>query len=123
MAYQIACPNIWKEVFNINSVNDINNRIIEKNKNIIYVDGKYDKYWFTDQHDLYKYVMEWNKKTNNYIYLTDKDTNFNRLDRTMDINLNDQLMDNIKDGIYSDYHMKRPYEQYKDINENIVSLL
>lgn len=122
MAYQVACPNVWKEVFNINSINDINNRLMEKNKNIKYSDGKHDKYWFTDQNDLFKYVMGWNKRTNNYIYLKDNDTNFNRLDRGMNIIINNNLINNIKRGKYTDFHMVRPYN-LKNINTNIINLL
>ena len=50
--------------------------------------------------------------------LKDKDTNLKRLDRiekTLPSNIN-QL---IKNGYYTDYHCVRPYNKYKNINENI----
>ena len=69
MCWQISTPKIWKEVFNINSLQDIKDTIIYINSRINYVDGHGNSCWNTDQLFLYNKVMEWNKKTNNYIFL------------------------------------------------------
>jgi GT2 family glycosyltransferase len=60
MCYNVAVPKIWSEIFEINSLEDIKNRI----KTI----GRHVE-WCTDQLVLYKRVMAWNNKTNNLICL------------------------------------------------------
>ena len=122
MMYQIAKPDIWKEVFNINSIDCINNRIIDVYKSIKYVNGSFSGDWFRDQLDLYKYVMDWNKKTGKYVFLYDKNTGFKRLGRNRPFNVN-KIKDDIKNGKYSDYHCLRPYSKYKEINDKILDYI
>jgi hypothetical protein len=122
MCYNVAVPDIWKDVFNINSIDDINKRLIDVFKSIKYVDGHGKLGWCTDQIDLYKYVMDWNKKTNNLICL--KESNFRRLDRHT-FNINDlKFQKLISDGYFIDYHCFRPNEfVYQQINNFIYNLL
>jgi hypothetical protein len=114
MCYNIATPKIWATIFNINNENDIINKLRMINSEGIN--------WSTDQKHLFKYVMEWNKLTNNLVILKDQDTGFRRLDRGRFI-LNEQLSELIKIGYFSDYHALRPHNKYKDINEYISNLL
>ena len=113
MCWQIATPKIWREVFNINSIKDVNECLIENNKK--------NKSWYSDQIYLYKKVMKWNSKTQKYIVLKDKNTKYNRLDRInlTNIKLGSDAIYNIKKnvnmGIYSDFHLLTPYIKYKDI--------
>ena len=119
MCWHVAHNSLWKEVFNIHSLNDIKLRIINKYKEINYLKNG----WFTDQKDLYKYLEKWPKKKQDYIELKDKDTGYNRLCR-LKINVNDKrLIHNIKNGIYSDYHCLRPMKTYQKINQDIFNLL
>ena len=123
MMWQVSTPKIWKEVFNINSLQDIKDTIIYINSRINYVDGHGNSGWNTDQLFLYNKVMEWNKKTNNYIFLKDNDAGFNRLNRH-GFNINDNnIRNNIINGKYSDYHMLRPMSKYYEINYEIYNLL
>lgn len=122
MCYNIALNKTWKDVFNINNVEDIKQRIINVNNNINYVEGHGTNGWTTDQTDLYKYIINWNKKTNNFVFLDDKKTGYNRLDRGT-FNLDDNEISKIKNGFYTDYHCYRPYKQYKQINDAILDLL
>ena len=57
-----------------------------------------------------------------FIYLKDSNTNFKRLDRNT-FKLNDDIINKIKNGYYSDYHCYRPYDKYKVINDSIIDLL
>ena len=113
MCWQIATPKIWKEVFNINNILDIDSTLIEVYSKINYQDGSTDKNWFTDQLFLYEKVMLWNKKTNNYRFLHDKNTGYNRLDRINFKNIDKKIELNLKKGLYSDYHMLRPPKNMK----------
>ncbi len=122
MCYNVGLNKTWKDIFNINSTEDIKRSLITAYLKINYVDGHGKSGWNTDQLDFYKYVMEWNNKTNNFIVLNDNDTGFKRLDRNT-FNLNGNLSKLISSGYFSDYHCYRPYEQYKEINDKIVDLL
>jgi hypothetical protein len=122
MCYNVGLSNTWASIFNINSISDIYQRLIDVYKNINYIDGQGGSGWSTDQIDFYNYVINWNKNTNNFIILNDRNTGFNRLNRDTFI-VNQQLENLIQNGYYSDYHCYRPYSKYKDINDKILDLL
>lgn len=114
MCWQVATPNTWKDVFHIENLQDIK-RTITSYKRIS---------WFSDQLFLYKNVMEWNKKTNRYVFLKDKETGFERLDRSHRWDVDDiHVKKNISEGKYSDYHCYRPMSQYYDKNWKVYELL
>ena len=123
MCYNVALPHIWNDIFHINSIEDIKERLIKIYKTIHYDGGRGKSGWCTDQLDLYKYVMEWNEKTNNFICLKENNTGFCRLNRnTFDIN-DKTIIRSIQHGKYTDYHCLRPFKQYESINNNIYKLL
>lgn len=123
ICYNIATPKVWRDIFNVKCENDLRN-VLKDEYNKINYDGKHGgKGWSTDQIVLYNKVMEWNKKTCKLVIINDNITKFNRLDRIYNFNLNDNIKKNIRDKNYSDYHMKRPYIKYKEINDNIVNEL
>jgi len=113
MCYNVAVPKIWKEIFEITSVEDIRNRIETIGRHVE---------WCTDQVVLYKKVMEWNNKTNNLICLKENSTGFKRLDRNT-FGLNNIIKENISKGVYSDYHCYRPMSEFSKINYEIYNLL
>lgn len=127
MCYNIATPLIWRDIFKINSLNDVTNRLIKIYSDIRYEDGHGKSGWSTDQIHLCKYVTEWNKKTNNFIRLKENETKFKRLDRSNIVSVNHELTDevkkNIKNQTYTDYHCLRPMEKYEKINNDIYNLL
>jgi len=122
MCYNVGLSSTWANIFNINTIEDINQRLIDVYKNIIYVDGHGKSGWGTDQIDFYNYVMAWNKSTNHFVILNDRNTGYNRLDRNT-FSLDNNTSNLIKNGFYSDYHCFRPYNKYKDINDKVVELL
>tara|TARA_B110000037_G_scaffold221069_2_gene290720 strand:- start:880 stop:1635 length:756 start_codon:yes stop_codon:yes gene_type:complete len=122
MCWQVATPDTWKQVFHIDNLQDIKETLINVNNNIDYKDGSTDRFWFTDQLYLYEKVMAWNKTTNNYLFLKDKETGVNRLCRSS-FNISNVTKTNITAGNYSDYHMLRPMSKYSDINWKIYNLL
>ena len=116
ICYNIAHQNTWSQIFNINTENDIIDRILSiyqkdkyygENANI-----HYKPYWITDQLYLYEKTQEWNVKTNNLVILDDINT-MKRIDKT---NTNpfdvEQHFIRISNGFYSDFHMFRPYDNY-----------
>lgn len=127
MCYNVAINKIWKEIFNINSIEDITIRLKEVFSSLTYGYQFRGCGWGSDQIDLYKYVMEWNIKTNNFIKMSDYNTGYSRLDRdsrdSFSTNISEELKNKIKTGFFSDYHCLRPYSKYQDINEQIYNLL
>lgn len=123
MCWQVATSKTWKEVFKINNLNDIINRIKNVFFSTEYKDGHGELGWNTDQLHLYNYVMDWNKKSNNYIFLKDSETGFNRLNRRNIKRINNKIKKNIQNGYYSDYHCNRPMSKYSVLNYNIYNLL
>ena len=113
MCYNVATPKIWKDVFNINSKEDIINKI----KNIYSENNT----WFADQITLFKHIKNWKLKQTSFVRLNEKETKFKRLDRnTFDTNNIETIISN---NSFTDYHCLRPMSQYEEINNKIVDLL
>jgi hypothetical protein len=122
MCYNIAHQNIWQEMFDISSMEDIITVLKDLYDQNEYDDTHGGDGWNIDQLYLYEKVQEWEKKTNSIIYLTDEQTKFKRLCRTRP-NLDKQCIFNIKNHKYTDYHLLRPYQEYKKYNDLIFKLL
>lgn len=117
MCYNIAVPGVWKGVFG----DSTNEDILKSWYAGVYYDGKHGGWgWGTDQQILLKKFNEWNGPK---VTLNDQITGYNRLDRIHPwvFENRDILRSNIQKGLYSDYHCLRPYSDYKDINDFIVS--
>ena len=133
MCYNVATPTVWGEIFTIQTVDDINKRILEVYESIEYVtpgelhkDGEVENHsWSQDQIDLYACVMKWNTHTNKFAFIRDDNTGYRRLDRSRygGIPLTQELQQMIHMGVFSDYHCYRPYEKFKHFNDTIVSWL
>ena len=123
MCYNVATPKIWKDIFKVNSIDDIANVIKDTFIKNTIKEGHGNTGWSIDQITLYNKIMEWNKKTNNFIRLKEKQTQFKRLDRnTFDI-ANVNIRENITSGKYTDYHCYRPMSKYSKINWELFNLL
>jgi hypothetical protein len=123
MCYNAATPQVWSEIFNIKTTEDIIQRLKDVNSKILYDNQHGSKGWYTDQIDLFQAVSNWNKNTNNFVYLKDADTKFDRLNREYNFVLNNFIITNIKNKVYKDYHAMRPHTKFKYINEKIFELL
>lgn len=97
ICYNIATYKIWSNIFNINSLNDIY-------LHLNYIIKIYKIHWFIDQELLYINIINWNNNQN-FICLDDKNTGFNRFVSKNSI-LSDKEIQDIKKGIYTDYHYK-----------------
>ena len=120
MMWQIATVATWKDVFGITTIDDVKMRLKIAYKSYQF-DEKSSKYnWFADQLDLFKYVMDWKKKTNRYIKLHDKNTHFNRLNRGESSSWSQTLEKDLKNGSYSDFHSLRPIQQHEELITKIL---
>uniref|UniRef100_A0A6C0CUP4 Nucleotide-diphospho-sugar transferase domain-containing protein n=2 Tax=viral metagenome TaxID=1070528 RepID=A0A6C0CUP4_9ZZZZ len=123
MCYNVASPLIWKEIFEINSLEDVRDRLKTVFQSNIVLEGGGNVGWCIDQLHLYEKVINWNDKTNNFICLKEKDTGFHRLNRFDFYQLDDIIKENISNGVYADYHCYRPMSTYHKINNDIYDLL
>jgi hypothetical protein len=102
MCYCVASNKTWGNIFQIKTLEDVKIRLTKINNYY-----KNNISWSLDQIHLYHNVKYWNSKTNDCIFLYDKETKFNRLDRDTFI-LDETTINTIKSEKYSDYHCYRP---------------
>jgi hypothetical protein len=122
MCYNVATPKVWRDVFNIDSVEQIRTTIKDIALSRV-IDGAPGKEgWDIDQRVLYKTVMEWNSRTYNLECLKESTTGFCRFDRIYFV-MNDEIRDRIRNGVYSDYHCLRPMNEHREMNEHVYELL
>ena len=124
ICWQVASSATWRDVFGIQSLEDIQKWLSDVSASIAY-DGKPgEEGWFTDQLCLWKALNQWAGISKDYIFLSDTTTGFRRLDRAhIDPRLTEEEKERIRQGHYSDYHCLRPYRQYKRTNREILRLL
>jgi hypothetical protein len=119
ICFCVANSKIWKEIFNINTEEDIVKTLTQWYSQLPNDDYKlsspYSLGWALDQLQLFYNVNIWNK---NIVKLNDLETSFNRLDRSeieYIINNKELIKNNINNKIYSDFHLPKPFYKYKDI--------
>ena len=128
ISWNVTKPSNWAEVFNIHSIEDVNNRLQFISNSIRKRYGFNKPAWYKDQKDLYRYISKWNKKNDKYIVLENQKYPYNRLCRAdlkgTDLNKKlDEILKNVRNGVYSDYHILRPYSKYESFNEKIYESL
>ncbi|AYV85716.1 MAG: hypothetical protein Satyrvirus33_6 [Satyrvirus sp.] len=125
ICYNVANSKTWYEIFGINDVSDIVN-IIKLWYNDEYTGQKNCAGWFTDQKKLYEYVMKWNSNRNRLVILNDSKLNFSRLDkrkRKYILENISKIKDNLKNNLYTDFHIIKPYNRYKKIVDEFVNII
>lgn len=109
MCYNVAKGSVFKELFNIESIDDIP-AIIK------------DWYalgwgWTTDQQILYRTLNAWHKQTGRLVKLG------HTVDKRVDRGWWGYDPDLLRSGYYVDCHMLRPYQQYEQQLLNLTRLL
>jgi hypothetical protein len=122
MCYNAATPEVWRDIFDIHSVEDVRFMLENVSRNNVIEEGIGKTGWFLDQLSLYTKVMEWNKRTGNLICLDEEKTGFNRLSRDT-FRMTVELRDELAAGYFVDYHCHRPMSAYSEINNFIYDLL
>jgi hypothetical protein len=119
MCFNGASPSVWREVWDGTITNEQTIRdFLKMIGSRIHFDGRpgYSG-WFTDQLFLYDMVMKFKTKTGRVVILKDRENGFKRLDRgnTEEIKINkEQIVKEVKEYNYSDYHLPRPWDEYKE---------
>lgn len=127
ICYNVANSRTWREIFattslsTISTISDITNTIISW-YNPEYTSIKNCAGWFTDQLKLYEYVMAWDgvirgATEGRLCILDDSELSFKRLDKRhkqyIVSNMN-VVLEDIKKGTYSDFHIIKPYSKFKN---------
>lgn len=121
ICYNLANSNIWKKIFKINSLSDINDFII-KNYNTGYTGQKNCPGWYTDQEILYISIIEFPEYI---IILQDNLIGYNRLNGKSANSLEniknnkDQYLEKIL--TYSDFHIIRNYHKNINLLNDIIN--
>lgn len=121
MCYNIALPAVWSSVFGSRPTEELLREWYEPS----HYDGVHGgSGWSTDQQILVKAFNDWNGPK---IVLNDSITKFARLDRVMPAEIWEKQRSRIRElivqGYFADYHCLRPYEQYREMNDWVVSCL
>lgn len=106
MCYNVAPSSIWAEMFHITSREDVDT-FLEKNFNKEYDSEHGGNGWFTDQELFFKYFMQWKDfgGPNSFIFLTDNDTKFERIDYFVFIYKKCILNEYLNTKKYADCHL------------------
>lgn len=127
ICYNLANTSTWKKIFNINTINDINNFLISK-YNSAYSGQKNCPGWYTDQLVLFEYVNNVNNVnnfSNDLIVLQDDLIGYNRLNGK-----SATALENIKTNknefiekilTYSDFHIIRNYHKNINLLNDIIN--
>jgi hypothetical protein len=108
MCYVAAQSKTWADLFNIHSVEDIRERLMEWSVKY-FSNGTVGGYgWCTDQIVLYKKVKEWETQYPERVGLLDFKQEISRIDRSKRNdwnNIDESMKMRIKNGDFIDFHM------------------
>jgi hypothetical protein len=104
MCYNIAPSKIWGDIFDIQSMDDINKFLIT-NINPVYDSIHGGNGWYTDQELFYLYFFKWATANTNYVFLNDTNTRFMRMEPyQLDYNIKN-IKQLLKIQIFADCHL------------------
>lgn len=114
--YVCMKPKKWSQIFNINSLEDINN-ILKEWYEQKYSVSKGNPLWYTDQRNLKIYVEKWAEKNDGLIFLKDKKLKYESYDIKRVRGLiepfidKNNFIDNIKNK-YTNVHCNHPNRDF-----------
>jgi len=121
MCYNVALPSTWTSMFGTKPTN----QLLEQWYKPSGYDGNHGgKGWGTDQIILVNAFQDWDGEK---VVMNDAKTSFARLDRAMPQELWEKERFKIRtlilSGYFADYHCLRPYTEFRETNDWIVSCL
>ena len=128
ICYCVASSQTWTDIFNIHIMNDLRTKLESwYTKNDYKISSPASEMWAQDQLKLYEAINLYEITTKlsempsfarKIVRLYDEDTKFSRLDRANIEYISNHVDDVKKDIInhkYSDFHLPRPYDKYKNL--------
>lgn len=126
ICFNAAHPKVWKEIFPMSNEAEIRNllRLVYPRE---YKGAVGERDWFKDQLILFGAVTDWAQKSGSRLVILDDDyTNFNRLDRldwSKITNETDAIKAKVAQQKFTDFHMPRPFIQYRTELINLLDPL
>jgi hypothetical protein len=109
MCYNVALPQTWSKVFNVNKKVDIINILKQWYNKITYIyDDRYRskcRGFHNDQLMLYKYLNDYESKNKNHLILLE--TQIRRFDMGIKINNKQNLINDIQNDLFDDCHFNK----------------
>jgi hypothetical protein len=125
VCYNAALPRTWGSCFGVATIEDVRLRLAEWEQQVEYDGVHGGRGWLTDQHILYRTLVEHGRATRTVWILDDHYTGFRRLDRAVLAKrrrLDEAERRLITRGAYSDFHCVHPYSEFRELNELAVEL-
>jgi hypothetical protein len=125
MCFNAATPSTWATLTGVSTMEDLDFMLDNIAENVVFDGIPGGLGWYTDQQLLYTLAVKFRRNGFPLKILNDADTGFNRLDRA-DFNKILASLDNYHNhaskGLYTDFHMPRPYSAYKQAIDRLVDL-
>ena len=124
ICYNAARPETWGDVFRIQSLDDVRDRLLEWGTDVRYDGVRGGHGWDTDQVVLYETLIERGRRTRDVWILDDRFTGHRRLVLSPQEGHGPtlEIRRAIERGIYSDFHLLHPVAENAELNELIVEL-
>ena len=119
ICYSIASPDIWKQV--VGTELGFNRKLQSVLDEFGPYDGRHGGVgWSIDQRALYQWVTDWEKSGGSVLRLTDRETNYRRLDRAFPQSMVRFGMGLKRKNYWSSYHAHLPPERYEDTYRYLI---
>lgn len=123
MPYNAARPEVWADVFGIETIDDVRARLEGWGTELEYDAVRGGHGWYTDQEMLYATLMPWHERTGRLWIFDDEYTGFRRLDRP-DVadGLTNQVRVAIRSRRYTDFNSLVPHGDARAVNDEVLEL-
>jgi hypothetical protein len=125
ICYNAARPATWRRVFGVETLGDVRSCLAEWAEGIEYEGRRGGVGWASDQHILYRILVEHGRRSANVWILDDAYTGFRRLERESfrkRKEIPERERRRIRRGAYSDFHCLSPHGEFHEVNELVVDL-
>jgi hypothetical protein len=123
ICYNAARPHTWASVFGVADLDDVHARLRAWADGVEYAGTHGGDGWTTDQHQLYRVLLERGRSQGDAWILDDHFTGYRRLERAY-VEKWGTLSDDARRGIarrsFSDFHLLRADSEHADVNELVV---
>jgi hypothetical protein len=126
VCYNAARPSTWGSIFGVADADDVRARLADWGRDVVYTGEHGGDGWTTDQHILYRMLVERGRSRRDVWILDDYYTRFRRLLRVRVAKWGDVTDDARADlaaGRYTDYDLLLPNEgRERELNELVLDL-
>jgi hypothetical protein len=124
IAYSAAEPATWRDITGVADDDDVRRLLSAWHGGVDYAGVRGGSGWYTDQHVLYRMLMDWPERDQRLWMLDDDYTGHRRLERSTLEQEGRLTVDRRRELLalrYTDFNALVPYERFRDLNEGVVS--